>query len=63
MGEGEAFLVARGEAFWGVVLLEVDLEEDLVVGQVEGLEVAQEEDQGATYEASALSGPQVGWGV
>lgn len=43
--------MVQGEAAWGVVLLEVDLEEGLVVDQGVGLEVAQEVDQGATYEA------------
>lgn len=63
MGEGEEFLVVQGGAVWGEVLSVVDLEEDLVVGQAEGLEVAQEGDRGATYEASVPSGPPVGWGV
>lgn len=45
--------MALGEAVWEAVLLEVDLEEGLVVGQGVGLEAAQEVDQGATYAASA----------
>lgn len=61
--EGEEFLVALGEAAWEEVLLEVDPEEGLVVGQGVGLEVAQEGDQGATYEASAPSEHQVDWEV
>lgn len=45
------YLVVQVEEAWAEALLEVDLEEDLVVGQGVVLEAGQEGDQGATSEA------------